>query len=350
MPVPRLSFFCELETPALERLFAEINLQDLVDLKAGVSLGILDLSPERAEVVRRLNTAGVSVTAWLLLPREQGYWLNLGNGEAALNRYEAMQVWARQNGLTFDGVGLDFEPDLADLERCARERWRILPVLLRRSLDRRRLWRGQADYKELARRIRMDGLRLDTYMFSLIADERLAHSSLLRRSTGIVDLPADREIWMLYSSMFRGLVGSQRTPLGVALLASYAPEAQAVALGLTASGVETGLTDPRPLSWDEFARDLRLAYYSCQDLHIFNLEGCVHNGWLAPLKSFTWDQPILLPEEGIALVDAWRASLGSLLWFSAHILPIAAGLAAGLGAIWGVRKLSNRKKASAASG
>jgi len=38
--------------------------------------------------VRRLNAAGVPVVAWLLLPKEQGYWFNAENSGYALDRYE----------------------------------------------------------------------------------------------------------------------------------------------------------------------------------------------------------------------------------------------------------------------
>ena len=79
MTLPRLTFFCELEPDPLQTLISESTITCLVDLKAHLSLGILDLSDPRAEVVKRLNSAGVPVTAWLLLPEEQGYWFNLDN-------------------------------------------------------------------------------------------------------------------------------------------------------------------------------------------------------------------------------------------------------------------------------
>jgi hypothetical protein len=62
---PRLTFFCELEADALEALFADSSvIGNLATLEASVSLGILDLSPGRAAVVRRLNEAGIPVIAW----------------------------------------------------------------------------------------------------------------------------------------------------------------------------------------------------------------------------------------------------------------------------------------------
>ena len=38
-----------------------------------VSMGLLDLSPRRAAVVRRLNQSGIPLIAWQLLPRDEGY-------------------------------------------------------------------------------------------------------------------------------------------------------------------------------------------------------------------------------------------------------------------------------------
>jgi hypothetical protein len=60
---------------------------DLQNLKAGVSLALMDLSAERAAVVHRLNAAGIPVTAWLALPADQGYYFNAGNAPQAAARF-----------------------------------------------------------------------------------------------------------------------------------------------------------------------------------------------------------------------------------------------------------------------
>jgi hypothetical protein len=76
----RLTFGCELQADELRDQFADpVVLDTVVELGAGVSLGLMDLSPRRAAMVRRLNEAGVPVSAWLLLPKEQGYWSNADN-------------------------------------------------------------------------------------------------------------------------------------------------------------------------------------------------------------------------------------------------------------------------------
>ena len=71
---PRLTFFCELEPGPLRALFADSTvIEDLAALQASLILGVLDLSPERAAVVARLNEAGIPVIGWQPLPKEQGY-------------------------------------------------------------------------------------------------------------------------------------------------------------------------------------------------------------------------------------------------------------------------------------
>ena len=93
-----LTFFCELNAEDLKKLFEDrFVFDDLKTLNAGISLGILDFSSERVNVVRKLNRLGIPVTAWLLLPEEQGYWFNLENYTEATARYQAFKVWSEEN-------------------------------------------------------------------------------------------------------------------------------------------------------------------------------------------------------------------------------------------------------------
>jgi hypothetical protein len=103
---PNLRFACELESRALALMFANSPvIADLADLKASVALAVPDLSAERASVVRRLNEANVPVTAWLLLPKEQGYFFNAGNASAAEARFDEFQTWTGIHSLRWAGIG-----------------------------------------------------------------------------------------------------------------------------------------------------------------------------------------------------------------------------------------------------
>lgn len=323
MGPPRLTFFCELEAQPLQALLNEAVLADLLALRAQLSLAILDLSPERASVVRSLNQAGIPVTAWLLLPKEQGYWFNLDNAPLAAAMFAAFIDWTTEHGLEWAQVGLDFEPDIRDVEEFAARGVRMLPKLFRKAFSWQRLEKAQAVYRSLVADIHAAGYRVESYHHPFIVDERQAGSTLLRRFTGLVDIPVDKEVWMLYSS--------QNRPLGLGLLGSYAPAAPAIGIGSTGGGIQIGLVDDRPLNWAELARDLRLAWHWSDDLYIFSLEGCVQSGFFDRLKSFEWDLPILLPTELIGRMNGLRKVLRTFLWISANLgVLLASGIGAGV--------------------
>jgi len=336
MTKPHLAFFCELETEALQALFADpAVLQDLNDLQARVSLGVLDLSVGRAQVVRRLNEAGIPLVAWQLLPKEQGYWFNVHNAHQAAARYVAFKAWSAENGLKWAGVGLDIEPDMRDAERLATDRWGLLAALLPRAFDYERMRRAQAEYSLLVAQMRADGYSVESYVFPLMLDERKAGSTLLRRVSGLVEVSADCEVPMLYSSFLR--------PRGAGALWSYAPEAQAVALGSTGGGVTVGGADKvRPLDWNELSRDLRLARRWVSDIYIFSLEGCVREGFLERIKGFDWDHAFTPPLGVAAHVSQFRRVLGTGLWLSAHALTTVSTLFA---LVWLLSKLHAKEKA-----
>lgn len=335
MARPRLSFACELEPEPLQALFTEAIIGRLVTLNATICLGILDLSSERVAVVQRLNRAGVPVVAWLLLPKDQGYWFNAGNAPQALDRYEQFRAWSAEQNLVWAGVGLDIEPDIRDLVALGRTRGRMILKLLPRLFHVRQMRRARTAYRALVALIHAAGYPVESYQFPLIADERRVGSTVLQRLAGVVDVSVDREIWMLYTSLLR--------PNGAGILASYAPDAQAIGLGVTGGGVaEPGLPMPTPLTWEEFARDLRLAWLWCNDLFIFSLEGCVEQGFLERMQTFDWDLPILTPDTGKARVDAWRGTIQSGLWVAQRLPYILVGVGAGLLTWKGLRHYRRR--------
>jgi hypothetical protein len=310
MAKPSLTFFCELNSEDLKALFDQFDLGLLKQLNASISMGIVDLTQTRAEVVQSLNREGIPVIGWLLLPMEEGYWFNLNNGYHAAARYDAFISWTRQHGLIWDSVGFDIEPDIHDLIQLSDNKLAALPQAFRHLLTNWRISGSRQKYLDLVKRVRRDGYRVDSYQLPLIADERIARSSLLQRAAGLVDLPADREVLLLYTSFMR--------PLGPGVIWSYGQQAQSIALGITGGGVNLKLVDPTPLSWQEFVRDLRLAWVFTDDIHIFSLEGCHNQGFLPKLGDFEWDVPLFEPEEQFSKVSGMRRSLQMGLWFSSR--------------------------------
>jgi hypothetical protein len=309
MPKPSITFFCELGKEELTKLFdGRFVIDDLKGLDARLSLGILDLSKERASVVKRLNTAGVPVVAWLLLPEEEGYWFNIDNAPLAIDCYARFKNWTKEHNLNWYGVGLDIEMDIADLRQVMNKQpiKKLLPELLKRYKNKQRILQAQDLYQTLVDNIHDDGYQVENYHIPLIIDERRAKSTVLQRIAGLVDLKTDHEVLMLYSSFFR--------PHGEAILWSYAHDTESVGIGVTGGGVDVeGLINRDPLTWLEFSRDLRLCVKNEKPIHVFSLEGCVQQDFLTKLNTFNWDKPITKPK-GVAKIALLRLGLRALLW------------------------------------
>ena len=328
MPTPKLTFFCELSAGELVQLFRDpVIIKHLQNLEASLSLGILDFSEERAGVVKQLNDAGVPVTAWLLLPEEEGYWFNIENYQQAAARYVGFKAWSTQHELVWAGIGLDIEVDINELRTIleAQQAASLLKTLWQRYLNKSRVIQAQNAYQALVDLIRADGYLVESYHIPLISEERRAKSTVLQRTAGLVDLESDREILMLYTSFLR--------PDGASVLWSYAPEADAIGVGNTGGGVDVqGVIDVKPLGWDEFARDLRLCALQEKPVYIFSLEGCIQQAFLQRLETFDWEQGTVIPGS-IKKVNAVRTGIAGMLWILERpwVLLIALASLVGLG-------------------
>ena len=280
---PHLTFFVELESGPLVELFARPEvLSFLAEQGCAVSMGLLDLSGERAEAVRRLEARGVPVTAWLLLDVADGYWLNADNADRARERRRETAAWATREGLRLHRVGLDVEFPRSESRGILRHRRAALLSMLRRRRSRERVARAEAAYAELVAEIRAGGRSVEAYHFPHLLDERIAGTTLLRRSLGLVDVPVDAEVYMLYA-----------TYLGVAGARAYFSDAPCIALGVTGGGVNANEPEARSrhLSWEVLEAELRAAAAHTRELYVFSLEGCAWRGWLPRIAALDWSRP-----------------------------------------------------------
>ena len=299
---PQLNFACQMETAALQSLFSDPGvIRDLQELKAGITLSLIDLSPGRAQVVRQLNSAGIPVTAWLALPSQQGYYLNASNAAQAEARFTEFQKWTADSRLRWSGIGLDIEPNLQEFTSIGR----AASAAFKRLFDPDSVTRARTAYEALIARTGAAGYRVETYQFPFIADEREVRSTLLERLFGIVDVRGDREVLMLYSSFNR--------TADSALIWQYGPSAQLIAIGITAGDPQP---DARmgPLSWEELSHDLIVAGHFSPVVGIYNLEGSARRGFLRRLKSLDWNQPVIISADQNRQVIRFRARVQAALW------------------------------------
>lgn len=339
---PQLSFFTELPAPQLKTLFADSSvIANLRSLKAAVRMGMLDFTPERAEVVRRLNQQGVPVVAWLLLPEEQGYWFNMDNGPAAGQRYAQLRQWTRANNLRWAGVGIDLEASMDDIKLMTND----FPAALRRAYGRlftsSQLKKATADYGRVLAQIRADGYSVESYILPFMLDERRAGTTAFQRATGMLDLPVATEIPMVYSSFFG--------PDGAAFIPVYGRGLRAVAIGSTGGGVKIkGMkATPPTLTWPDLERDLLLAGKVTRQVHIFCLESCVEKGYLPKLAGIDYSRPAPDLSANVAQLEQTRRRVQTVLVVLDHPVLLTAGVILLVGGVlallvWGGRWLVRR--------
>jgi len=313
---PNITFFCEMPADELKELFTNNQvIRQLLQLNANVSLGLLDFSSDRASVVKKLTRAGIPVTAWLLLPKEQGYWTSLDTVSETVHCYRNIKVWTEKNGLNWAAVGLDIEPRLDRMKLFGKNWTYEIPDLIKRLFLTNKYQKQENDLRALVNQIRADGYPVETYNFPFVIEERKADSNILSKLLGTPDLEADREVLMLYSSFF--------TKNGDAILWSYAHQAQGIGLGSTGGGVELDGGEPlREMRWIDLRRDLLIAQEFSQHIYIFSLEGSMRNNYLERLINFDWSGPIELPKQSGQKITLLRKILQAFLWIFSHPVEI----------------------------
>lgn len=336
---PQLVFACEMDTNSLESLFSDPAVAaELRELNAGVALATIDLSEGRAQAVRKLNQAGIPVTAWIALPREQGYYLNAGHVAEAGTRFNDFQKWTSDYGLRWAAVGLDVEPSLSEFGDIRSHKLRLAAALFRRSFDSHRVQRARDAYSALVRRMQSDGYPVETYQFPFIADERRIHSTILERLFGIVDLrPQTDEALMTYTSFNHALDS--------ALIWLYGPEAQTIVVGSTASSGDPEI-DAKfpPLNWDEFSRDLIVASHFSRVVGVYSLVGCVRQGFLPRLETMDWKAEVTVPAEALRKASRLRTRIQNVLWIASHAVYFLLALVVLVAwLIWRYRRVRSKR-------
>jgi hypothetical protein len=323
MGKPSLTFFCEMAAPELKILFSDSKLiKDLTALNANVSLGLLDLSPERAEIVKKLTRARVPVTAWILLPKDMGYWTSLYTIEETANQYTKFKEWKNKYKLDFAAVGLDIEPKLDTVLALGKNPLSQCSQIIRRYFSGPRYTSYEMDARALIHTIRSDGFAVETYQFPTVIDERAARSNVLAKTLGLFSLRSDREVLMLYSSFFSNH--------GDSILWSYAQQAKAIGVGSTGGGVELeGMAPLKIMRWIDLKRDLLLASQVVDNLYIFSLEGCVNNNYMDRLINLDWDTQVIPPFRSAMGISLIRRIGQAILWVLSHPFEVLAATLVG---------------------
>jgi hypothetical protein len=283
-------------------------IAQLQRLHAGLAVEISDFSMERARAVKRLNEDGIPLTAWLVMSREQGHYLNGFNALEANERFAQFEKWTHDNALKWDAVGLDIEPNFDQLKKVAEHKGGFLWLMITRFFDYAQVERGRVAYVALVKRIQASGYPVQTYQMPFIVEERAVHATLVERLFGIVDVRGDDEVLMAYSSFNHAAGG------GIPLI--YGQQAESLAVGITAADKSAGLT---ALSWEEFSRDLIVAAHFSRVVGVYSLEGCIRQGFLPRMIALDWGQTVMIPADQIAAAQKFDRHLRHAIWLFSRL-------------------------------
>jgi hypothetical protein len=345
---PQLVFFCELEAVGQRKLFDQPTTLNILSKNSyGIALAIREFTPEQAAVVRTLNAHSIPLTAWLLLPKEAGYWVNVDNYPQTIAQYHMFQEWARTERLSFVAVGLDMQspPALRDTLST------VHPVSIYQAIVAARnnaLFPAAYEaYHDLVTEIHLDGYAVHLYQFPFVMDDRRAGTTLVQRTLNVVALPVDVEVLLCYSSLVPRRLGGNR--LGTALIAEYGVYADAIGIGSTGSSASVHPTHRHPaapLTWNDLVRDLQQATEYTETIYLHSLEGCVEQGYLARLADTTRQPTSSLPLRYGLVARLIRQFINIILWWSWAGLTFMGWLGWVVVAIIMIRRLFDRMRRS----
>src|SRR5580658_4566982 len=316
---PNLGFACcDQGIAPMQALFADHEVvATLHELHAQVGVAIADFSPERAQVVRFLNQQQIPVIAGVTLQTKDGPYFNADDVAEAPAQIAAFEKWTRENGLRWDAVGLDIEPNFSELAALKSHRWRLFTTLLHNSLDGKRIERAQEAYSALIREIQSQGYLVETYTMPYGPVERNLHTTLLDRLLGTVDVRGNENYVMIYTSYAR--------PVGSAIIWDLGPYTQGIIVGVT-DGLPPAGSGFGPLDWDEFSSDLIVASHFAHHIGVYNLEGCVRQGVLPRLETMDWGASVVIPAASVSRAKRHVMVLSIALWIGSNLLYLAAAV------------------------
>jgi hypothetical protein len=300
----------------MQALFADsATLAALRNLHAQVAVAIADFSPERAQVVRMLNQQQIPVIAGLMLQTKDGPYFDADDATDAPAQFAAFEKWTQQNGLRWVAVGLDIEPNYGELAALRTHPWRFLTTVIPNGFDSKRMERAQELYTALIRQIQAQGYPVETYTLPYGPIERNLHTTLLDRLLGTVDVQGNENNLMIYTSYAR--------PVGSAIILDLGPDAQGIVIGVTDGPPPAG-SGFGPLDWDEFSSDLLVASHFAHHVGVYNLEGCVRQGFLPRLESMDWGASVVIPAASVSRADRHVMAFGMALWIASRLAYLAA--------------------------
>jgi hypothetical protein len=296
-----LRFWAEFISP---QEIVEKALPLLSEFSAGVSASVPagSLTDENARAFRDIKAAGVELTFWPLLEREQGYFPNEANVPVYAEMVHNLVEWAESHDVLPAMVAVDLELPFEQIslllgaERGSQAKTAL--GMLRENLDPERYREAKSGLIELNSWIQGRGIKTLVAVLPWVAVELFGTGETVQdmMETPVAGIDWDLISPMMYVSMFEGMTAGRISAFdtnslvyetGVRLRNKYGKRA-AVSLGVTGTGVLGN--EPTFETVEELMVGVEASLAAgVRDISIYNLEGVVSREnprvWLEALRA-----------------------------------------------------------------
>lgn len=277
-------------TPEVWRVLQQYRIPLYLHVRYGRDFGPIKpgAQSDAISLVRKANSLGIPVIAWIVLPYEQGYWAYEGNAQENFQAVKAWVSWKRANRLQFVSVALDQEFSWQNLKtyiaaRTSRDDGQKLSSWMRSNIDPSKQCDALRVYGELISWAHREGVRVDAAEAPMVADDLADGNLALQNGLQISGTTPGYD--RMYVMAYRSAVAEMGLDPGPAYAATYFAAMQKyfggvgqVSLGIPGQGPYATLT--------ALVDEVRmLVGLGAKEIPIFSLEAMVEKFGAEGLKA-----------------------------------------------------------------
>jgi hypothetical protein len=164
-------------TQEVWRVLQEERVPIYFNVRYGRDFGPLreGVHSDATELVRKANSLGVPVIAWVVVPYEQGYWAYQGNAPAMLDAVKAWTEWKKAKHLVFESVAIDQEFSWQNLQSfiagVTSKDPNKLTFWMRTNIDPAAQCKAFHEYQDLISGAHVHGIRVDAAEAPMVTDD-----------------------------------------------------------------------------------------------------------------------------------------------------------------------------------
>lgn len=296
----KLSLMTALPSGHLHKMVSDSSLQaSLQQFRPNIRLGMIDFSEERLALVKLLDSLEVPMTAWLLLPAEEGMQLSWKQSQKAKERYEQLLQWSHEHKINWTGIAMAITPDGEEEDWMAKRKSRYAEQLFSRMYEEEELQESKRNYQNLIHQIQADGYLVELYVPAYHIDAKKADSQAMHWITGVPYLEADRLVPMVYAGNDQSLVR----------MASYSGENAVQEICLV---IPSQTSRPSLLEWVNVMPLIKEAGSNVKEITLY-ISGLSKTSEFIPnLADFNWEGTSSLSEGELAEVKKQRKKIQRL--------------------------------------